>query len=90
MSVYVDKAIYRVGRMIMCHMISDDLHELHQMADLIGVSRRWFQNNSVPHYDICKSKRALAIQFGAVECDRRNMVDAIRRIKVKMEATRQP
>jgi hypothetical protein len=29
---------------------------------------------SWPHYDIAKVKRALAVQFGAVECDRYQMV----------------
>jgi hypothetical protein len=79
-TVYVDTARHAYGRMIMCHMFSPDLDELHAMADRIGVARRWFQNPrtmskvSWPHYDIAKSKRALAVSFGAVECDRYCMV----------------
>ena len=67
MSVYVDamRAPYR--GMVMCHMLADSLDELHAMADAIGVQRRWFQNKRTPHYDICLSKRALALKFGAVE-----------------------
>lgn len=49
---------------VMCHMISDDVAQLHQMAKLIGVERRWFQGD---HYDITKSKRELAVKYGAVE-----------------------
>lgn len=80
MTVYVDEAIHQFGRMVMCHMASPDLDELHRMADRIGVSRRWFQDPltnqrvSRPHYDIAKSKRALAVAAGAVEIDRYQMV----------------
>jgi hypothetical protein len=67
MSVYVDdmceSSMGRFGRMKMSHMVADTDVELHAMADKIGVARKWFQGD---HYDICKSKRARAIQFGAV------------------------
>jgi len=80
--VYVDKPIYRVGRMIMCHMVADTLDELHSMADKIGVDRRWFQSEaSFPHYDICKSKRSKAVIFEAVEVGRRELVEIIRRLR---------
>lgn len=78
MTVYVDNAAHSFGRMIMCHMVSPDLDELHAMADRIGVARKWFQdprtmNVSAPHYDIAKSKRALAVAAGAVEVNRYQM-----------------
>lgn len=79
MSVYVDEAVHAYGRMIMCHMVSPDLDELHAMADRIGVARRWFQDPrtmpkvSAPHYDIAKGKRALAVAAGAKEIDRYQM-----------------
>ena len=81
MTVYVDPPKYPYRRMIMCHMVADTLDELHGMADRIGVARRWFQPKSSPHYDICKSKRSLAIKYGAVEVDRRGMVRVIRRLR---------
>lgn len=68
MPVYVDDMQAGFGRMVMCHMIADSDAELHAMADRIGVARRWFQcppKASSPHYDIAKSKRAMAISFGA-------------------------
>jgi len=68
MAVYVDAPIHKFGRMVMCHMIADTPTELHSMADRIGVDRKWFQRQaSFPHYDIAKSKRSLAVRFGAVE-----------------------
>lgn len=68
----------------MCHLIADTPDELHAMADRIGVARRWFQappKASFWHYDIAKSKRALAVTAGAIECDRNTFVVALRRIR---------
>lgn len=82
MPVYVDEAEWPYGRMVMCHMIADTLGELHAMAEKIGVARRWFQKNGRhPHYDICKSKRALAVEAGAIEVDRRGLVDVMKRTR---------
>jgi hypothetical protein len=84
MTVYVDQPAYPYRRMIMCHMVADTLDELHVMAAKIGVARHWFQSHaSTPHYDICKSKRALAVKFGAIEADRRTMVAAMRRLRAQ-------
>jgi hypothetical protein len=74
MSVYVDQSIWQFKNMIMCHMIADDIKELHKMADLIGIKRKWFQNKKIPHYDICKTKRKLAIENGAIEIDIREFI----------------
>lgn len=80
MSVYVDSAFLPYRRMKMCHMLADSLDELHAMADRIGVARRHFQlDSSAPHYDICKSKRALAVKFGAIEIDRRKLAGMLHR-----------
>ena len=79
-SVYVDACEWPYGRMMMCHMVGDRVEDLHAMADKIGVDRRWFQNTRYPHYDICKSKRALAVKFGAKEIDRRKFVEIAHRL----------
>ncbi|MCW8855953.1 MAG: DUF4031 domain-containing protein [Kangiella sp.] len=78
MAVYVDAPIWRYGRMMMCHMLADSVSELHEMADKIGLNRTWFQSHKTPHYDICKSKRQLAIKLGAVEVNRKKVVELIR------------
>ncbi len=82
MSVYVDKSWMPYGRMSMSHMVADTLEELHAMADRIGVQRRWFQAKaSTPHYDVCQEKRVLALQYGAIEVDREQLVEIIRRLR---------
>lgn len=73
MAVYVDDMRAKFGRMVMCHMIADSEPELHIMARKIGIARKWFQDPrtmrgvSHPHYDICLSKKALAVACGAIE-----------------------
>ncbi len=67
----------------MCHMLADSMAELLTMADTIGVDRKWFQPQSHPHFDICKAKRTQAIKAGAIEVDRRTLVDAKRRYRRK-------
>lgn len=74
-AVYVGTWEFRFRDMIMSHMASADLEALHKMADIIGVSRKHFQDDPhVPHYDICKSKKKLAIKSGAIEIDDRDMI----------------
>ncbi|MFJ5297444.1 DUF4031 domain-containing protein [Pseudomonas sp. NPDC088368] len=79
MTVYVDKEQIPYRRMKMCHMLADTEEELHAMADKIGIARRWhqFPGTVKSHYDICLSKRACAVQLGAKEIDRDELVAII-------------
>lgn len=67
MAVYVDSMRAPFGRMKMCHMLADSTEELLQMADRIGVARRWIQHagEAGEHFDVCLSKRSAAIAAGA-------------------------
>lgn len=73
MSVYVGPAEWPFGRMVMCHMLADTHEELVAMATKIDVQQKWIQRlrRGVEHFDICKAKRALAVQNGAIEVTRR-------------------
>lgn len=79
--VYVDSQKNPYGRMLMCHMLADTLEELHEMADKIGVARKHFQSDGTPHYDICQTKRASAIHYGATVADRKTIVGLIRKYR---------
>lgn len=69
--IYID-SLRRYKRQEYCHMASDVSHEeLHQFAQSIGVSRRWFHKD---HYDLRKAERELAIQNGAKETTSRDLV----------------
>lgn len=76
MTVYVDDIDLPYGRMIMCHMTADTTEELVAMAVKIGVAPKWIQYPGTwkEHFDICKSKKALALRHGAVAVTARESV----------------
>lgn len=73
--VYVDSMRATYGRMKMCHMVADSTEELIAMADKIEVKRRWLQSAGTyrEHFDICLSKRKLAVEYGAKEITLRDL-----------------
>lgn len=79
MAVYVDNMRAPYGRMKMCHMVADNMDELLDMADKIGMKREWFQPLSHPHFDVSLIRRASAVAHGALQVDRRGLVDAMKR-----------
>jgi hypothetical protein len=72
-SVYVDDMEAEFGRLVMCHMVADTSEELKAMAAKIGVQAKWIQypNTLREHFDICLSKRSLAVKYGAIEVSMR-------------------
>ena len=72
MAVYVDDMHkYPMGQyrnMKMSHLIADTQEELLAMVDKIGVQRKWIQYPRTwkEHFDICGTKRKLAIKAGAI------------------------
>ena len=83
MSVYVDNMFARLGRMRMSHMIADTTDELLDMAERVGVDVKHIQHQGTykEHFDICKSKRTLAILEGAIPLP-------IRELGLKLRARR--
>lgn len=81
--VYVDDmytlSIGQFGNMKMSHMIADTKQELLEMADKIGVGRKLIQYPDTlrEHFDICISKRTLAIKFGAKQISCRQLGEII-------------
>lgn len=79
MAVYVDAAIHTWRNRLWCHLIADDEDELHEFARQLGLKRESFQTqSSLDHYDITKELREVAIEMGAVQLSRSEMVARIR------------
>lgn len=66
-----------------CHLMADDIEELHAFAQSIGLKRRWFQPKSSPHYDLTPSKREAAILAGARPVSRAEIVQVIKRLRAQ-------
>lgn len=65
--IYVDDMNAPYRGMIMSHMMADTKEELLEMADKIGVNKKWIQYPDTPeeHFDICLSMKAKALKLGA-------------------------
>jgi uncharacterized protein DUF4031 len=87
--VYVDDMQAEFGSMIMCHMVADSTAELLAMADRIGVRRKWIQKEGTiyEHFDICLSKRKLAVAAGAKEIDMHDLGVIFRDRRARCTAT---
>lgn len=85
MTVYVDNMCAVRGKSVMCHMVADTDEELLAMAKKIGVSPRWHQHPGTPrsHFDVCLTKRRMAVQNGAVEITQRQFNNMVFERKVR-------
>ena len=84
MTVYVDDAIWDWQGRKWCHLLADDIDELHRFARQVGLHRISYQGppkTTKPHYDITGFERARAIRFGALPCDRTVIVTVLRRLR---------
>jgi hypothetical protein len=51
-----------------CHLLADTRGELHEMADALGIPRRFFQDHPWRwHHDLPEHLRVRAVELGAVE-----------------------
>ncbi|HEX5082100.1 MAG TPA: DUF4031 domain-containing protein [Blastocatellia bacterium] len=57
------------------HLVSDtSLDELHLFAESLGLRREWFQEKSIPHYDLTGEVYELALRRGAALVSSREIV----------------
>jgi hypothetical protein len=81
MAVYVDAAIWKWKGLKWCHLLADDIDELHRFALNVGVKRTSYQGppkTATPHYDPTGYERRLALQAGAIACSRQEIIAVAR------------
>ncbi len=86
MAVYVDEAIWNWQGRKWCHLLADDIDELHRFAREIGLHRSSYQGppkTANPHYDITGFERSRAIALGAIASDRTAIVMVLRQLRLK-------
>ena len=84
MAVYVDAAIWRFAGRKWCHLMADDLAELHRFAARLGIHQSSYQGppkTSAPHYDITAFERDRALRMGALASSRDEIVAVFRRVR---------
>jgi len=67
-----------------CHLIADSVYELHRFAEKLGLKKEWFQEKPSPHYDLTRSKRAKAVELGAIEVNIIELAEIIQRNRRKV------
>jgi hypothetical protein len=83
--VYVDDAIWNWHSLKWCHLLADDIDELHGFAARLGIARASYQGppkTTAPHYDLTGFERARALALGAKPCNRQEMVAVFRVLRV--------
>ena len=76
MSVYVDEMSVCVPNenwryKQSCHLVADTVEELHYFAGRMRLNPAWFQDKpELPHYDLTRRMRLLAVKLGAIEVNR--------------------
>ncbi len=74
MSVYIDENCITKKQRTWWHLGTDNVPELHQFAQSIGLKPEWFQDKKIPHYDVTLSKCILAVAQGAILIDSKEFV----------------
>lgn len=70
-----------------CHLLADTRDELHDMADALGIPRRYFQDHPWRwHHDLPAPLREQAIEFGAQEITLREVAVLLRRRRRDLDA----
>ena len=91
MAAYVDAAIWHWSGLRWCHLLADDVDELHRFAAQLGIKRSSFQGpprSATPHYDLTGYERARALTLGAIACDRTEIILVRRRLRGEGRAMR--
>jgi hypothetical protein len=86
MAVYVDDPIWPLAGRLWCHLLADDVDELHRFAAELGLKRSSYQGpprTTKPHYDITAFERDRALRLGAKAITRHEVVRLVRKLRGK-------
>jgi hypothetical protein len=89
-AVYVDEPIWPWQGLRWCHLLADDIDELHRFAAGLGIKRSSYQGSprtASPHYDLTGFERSRALARGAIACDRKSIVVVLRRLRASAYRT---
>jgi hypothetical protein len=68
-----------------CHLLADTREELHEMADALGIPRRFFQDHPWRwHHDLPAHLRAQAVVLGAREASMHEVGALLRRRRMAL------
>ena len=87
MACYVDKPEWEWRGKMWCHLLADNLSELHAFARQLGLKREWFQSppkSRYPHYDLTAAMREVALSLGALPADRRTIIEKAKTLRVEL------
>lgn len=85
MAVYVDNLRIPYKGKEWCHLIADDLSELHYFAHRMGIKKCWFHRTaSYPHYDITIETRQRALLYGAQFAEKQKIIECGKKLKKEL------
>ena len=88
MSLYVDDAIWNWAGRKWCHLLADDIDELHRFARELGLHRSSYQGppkTGKPHYDLTAVERQRALRYGAIGCHRSTIIVVLRQLQAQLK-----
>lgn len=84
MAVYVDNARIEWRNKLWCHLVADSLEEIHAIAGKLNLRREWFQvKGRYPHYDVTVAVRDRALSLGAIDADKRQLIECAKRLRAE-------
>ncbi len=88
MTVYVDNERIEWRGKLWCHLVADSLDELHEFAVALGLRRDWFQGKaSYPHYDVTTFVRDRALQIGASQGSKAQIIASAKLLRTQLRTT---
>lgn len=87
MTAYRDSADWLRNGVQSGHLISDDLEELHALAEKLGLAERyWMGDCLTPHYQLPERLQSEADALGVIYLERAAFTARVRQVNARLEA----